>query len=78
MPHPLTKCRRRSPASLILDSLGISQAQLADTLGVSQSSLSRALAGQQPVPAGLRPVLRVLIGPTETDRLLTAVGEPRP
>jgi len=75
MPHTLSKSRRRSPASLVLDDLGISQARLADTLGVSKSSLSRVLAGQQPVPADLEPVLRGLLGRRDAARVVAAIEE---
>ena len=74
MPRSFSKSRRRSPASLILDSLGVSQAQLAETLGVSQSSLSRILAGSQAMPAGLSPVLRAVVGDDDARRVLAAIG----
>lgn len=75
MPHPLTKSRRRSPASLILDSLGVSQNRLAEALGVSESSLSRVLAGRQPIPSDLEPVLRGLLGRGDAARVLGAIHE---
>ena len=75
MPYPLIKSRRRSPASLILDSLGISQAQLAETLAVSKSSLSRVLAGHQPIPPDLEPVLRGLLGRSVAARVVAAIEE---
>ena len=78
MPFTLTTCRRRSSASLILDSHGISQSRLAELVGVSQSTLSRVLAGRQPVPAGLDRILRVLIGVSDTCRVFTAIDEARP
>lgn len=58
----LRKTRPRSPASLVLESHGISQADLAHALGVSASSLSRILGGYQPLPEGLDVALRVALG----------------
>jgi transcriptional regulator with XRE-family HTH domain len=78
MPHSLSKSRRRSSASLILDRLGVSQAQLAEVLGVSKSSLSRVLAGRQPVPADLEPVLRGLLGSRDAARVVAAIEQARP
>ena len=77
MSFPL-KSRRRSPASLILDSHGIPQTHLAETLGVSQSTLSRVLAGQQPAPNGLALVLRTLVGIDAADEILAAINEVTP
>lgn len=73
MPRTLIKSRRRSPASLLLDRLGISQVELADALDVSQSSLSRVLAGKQPVPPALGPVLRAIAGPTDAEQVLDLI-----
>lgn len=75
MPYPPTKSRRRSLASLLLDGLGVSQAQLAEVLGVSKSSLSRVLAGRQPIPADLEPVLRGLLGGNDAARVVAAIEE---
>lgn len=71
---PLLKSRRRSPASLILDDLGVSQARLADALGVSTSSLSRMLRAGQRLPAGLEPAFRAVVGAAGTHLALSASG----
>jgi hypothetical protein len=71
---PLLKSRRRSPASLVLDELGVSQAKLADALGVSTTSLSRTLRGAQPLPGGFEPALRASVGADGTARVLAAIG----
>ena len=70
---PLLKPRRRSPASLILDSFGVSQAKLADALGVSPTSLSRMLRGAQPRPVAFEPALRAAVGFDGAQRVLAAI-----
>ena len=77
MPRSFTKSRRRSSASLILDRLGVSQAHIADVVGVSKSSLSRILAGHQPAPPDLEPVLRGLLGPGDAAQVVAAIEEVR-
>lgn len=69
----LRKPRRRSQASLLLDSFGISQVALADALGVSTTSLSRMLRGAQPRPVGFEVALRVAMGPEGVARMLAAI-----
>lgn len=71
---PLLESRRRSPASLSLGALGVSQAKLADALGVPSTSLSRMLRGGQPLPAGLKLALRASIGAYGTDWVLAAIA----
>lgn len=69
----LHKTRPRSPASLVLESHGISQAELAHALGISASSLSRILGGYQPVPDGLDVNLRVALGLDGARQVLDAI-----
>ncbi len=75
MPSPdlLSKSRRRSEASLMLDYVGVSQAKLADVLEVSTSSLSRMLRGIQPPPYGFERLLRVALGPEVASQVMSAV-----
>ncbi len=74
---PLLKPRRRSPASLILDSFGISQAKLADALGISPTSLSRMLRGGQPRPIAFEAALRAAVGFDGARRVLVAIETER-
>ncbi|MEE9298179.1 MAG: helix-turn-helix domain-containing protein [Acidimicrobiia bacterium] len=69
----LRKTRPRSPASLVLESYRVSQAELAHALGVSASSLSRTLRGLQPLPEGLDVALRVALGPDGAEQVLAAI-----
>lgn len=71
---PLSKNRRRSYASLILETHGVSQAKLADALEVSPSSLSRMLRGAQPLPDGFETALRVAVGADAARQVSTAIG----
>ena len=70
---PLSKTRRRSYASLILDTHGVSQAKLADALKVSPSSLSRMLRGAQPLPDNFDTALRVAVGADAARQVSTAI-----
>lgn len=69
----LLKTRPRSPASLLLESHRVSQAELAHALGVSASSLSRILRGLQPLPEGLEVALRVALGAEDAASVLAAI-----
>jgi transcriptional regulator with XRE-family HTH domain len=69
----LHKARPRSPASLLLESHQISQAELAHALGVSPSSLSRILRSLQPLPEGFEVALRVALGPEGAASVLAAI-----
>jgi len=65
--------RRRSDAALILESLGARQWVLAEIFEVSTSTVSRVLQGRQTPPAGFEAVLRVVLGETNTRRVLDAI-----
>lgn len=69
----LHKTRPRSPASLLLESHRVSQAELAHALGVSASSLSRMLRGLQPRSEGLEVALRVALGADGARQVLAAI-----
>ena len=69
----LTLRRRRSDAALILESLGVRQWALAEIFEVSTSTVSRVLQGRQAPPAGFEAVLRVVLGETNTRRVLDAI-----
>ena len=78
MHAPLTKSRRRSPASLILETLGISQTKLATALGVSKTTVTRMLAGTSRTSPQLEAVLRAVIGEERTSEVFAAIPQRRP
>ena len=71
----LSRSRRRSSASLVLERHGVSQHKLADVLGVSTSSLSRTLGGLQPVPNGFELAIRTAVGKQALAEVLAAISE---
>ncbi len=77
MSAPLTKSRQRSPASLILETLGISQTKLAEALGVSKTTVTRMLAGTSPTSPHLEAVLRAVVGEERTSEVLAAIPQRR-
>ena len=77
MSAPLIKSRRRSPASLILEPLGISLTWLAAALGVSKTTVTRMLAGTSPTSPHLEAVLRAVVGEERTSEVLAAIPQRR-
>ena len=73
----LNKTRRRSPASLILETLGISQTKLAAALGVSKTTVTRMLAGTSSTSPHLEAVLRAVIGEERTFEVFAAIPQRR-
>lgn len=67
--------RRRSKASLLVESFGLPQATLAEALGLSNASVSRILQGTQSAPDALAPVLCATLGRIAAARVLAAIAK---